>query len=83
MDSDDEARWGIVESSRVIPFSKVACCMDYSNLGNIRALLSRLGYVLFFVKDDGGISQDEALIQKPLINLFACPAHVFPDLRSF
>lgn len=51
-----------------------------TNLDNIRSILKKYGYTVFYVSPDGSISFDEVLISKPLINLFAAPDNVMPML---
>ena len=43
------------------------------NLDRIRKFLDECEYLVFYVMEDGTPSQDESWIQKPLVNLFACP----------
>lgn len=44
-----------------------------TDLDAIRRFFERHDYLLFYVREDGSPTQDERLIQTPLINLFACP----------
>ena len=44
-----------------------------TNLDKIRKFLDECEYLVFYVMEDGTPSQDESWIQKPLVNLFACP----------
>ena len=56
-----------------------------TNLENIMRFMSEYDYVLFYVNKDGTTTQDESVIRKPLINLFACPRFlcrtISPDLH--
>lgn len=51
-----------------------------TNLANIKTFFSSYDYKLFCINNDGKISTDDRNIDKPLINLFACPSEVFPSL---
>jgi len=51
-----------------------------TNLTNIKFFFSSYDYKLFCINNDGQISTHEKDIDIPLINLFACPRELFPDL---
>lgn len=52
-----------------------------TNIERIQDYLAGLGYVVFYVREDGTTSQDPADVTRPLENLFACPAEVLGTLK--
>jgi FkbM family methyltransferase len=48
-----------------------------TNLANIERLLSGHGYVVFYVTPAGKVSTARGDVERPLVNLFACPQDVF------
>lgn len=62
---------------RLIMFER----LGRTNLENIRNLLKKYRYVVFFVTPDGSVSFDEKLVSRPLINLFAAPETLISQLK--
>lgn len=54
--------------------------LERTNLANIKAFFSFYDYKLFCINNDGQISTNDKDIDVPLINLFACPSKLFPNL---
>ena len=52
-----------------------------TNLGKVREFFEKHDYIVFRVLEDCTISTNEEVISIPLINLFACPREVFPNLH--
>ena len=48
-----------------------------TNLANIERMLATHGYVVFYVRESGEISTAREDVERPLVNLFACPLDVF------
>jgi FkbM family methyltransferase len=65
------------EKFRLVMFER----LGRTNLDKVREFLDRHRYIIFYVTEDGLASRDERLVQKPLINLFACPATVWKANR--
>ena len=40
-----------------------------------------MGYAVFYLGEKGEISIDKEVVAVPLVNLFACPRHIFRDLH--
>lgn len=53
-----------------------------TNLENVRGFLEERGYTVFRVQSALATTTDERAIAEPCINLFACPAELYPQLAS-
>lgn len=53
-----------------------------TNLESVRGFLEQRGYTIFRVISGLHTTTDEAAIAEPCINLFACPAELYPELAS-
>jgi len=53
-----------------------------TSLENVRGFLEQRGYTVFRVSEGLHTTTDEAAISEPCINLFACPAEIYPEPAS-
>jgi len=54
--------------------------LERTNLERVQRFFDDMGYVLFYVDDDGTVTRDPAKVARPLVNLFASPASEFSTL---
>lgn len=56
--------------------------LERTNIDNVAAFFNGVDYVMFSVKEDGTVTYDARTLRMPLINLFACPRSVLPQIEE-